>query len=315
MAAPRWVYTLRNAPVRLAVLLVIGLVRIMPAGSALSLGKGLALLTWWCFPRWRRTSLRNLELFYNAGPPADRPSRREMAQIARQAAVNLGYCAVEFIRMSFLPVKQALAMVVEEEGVEHYVRALELGRGVIGLAMHFGNWELSGAYLTHRVRTVHAVGKEQRDDFFTNLVFPWRARYGIKNIYAGDKVNSAILRALKANGILGLLADQNGGRRGTFAPFCSIPASTVAGPAALALKTGAPMLVSVCQRLGPGRLKLIVKPPLDTSCLPSEKDAAVAELLARMNRAYEEVIREDPTNWLWGHKRWKTRPPGEPSLY
>lgn len=307
--------TVRNSPAHLITWIVIGLARILPEHTTYRLGRSLALLTWNCFPRWRRTSQRNLELFYESMPEAQRPTPAEMRAIARQAAVNLGYHTMEFIRMGRLPVAQALQMVVEEQGIEHYFDALKLGRGVIGLAMHYGNWEMSGCYLSQRVKPVHAVGKEQRDDFFTRIVFPWRTKYGVRNIYAGDKVNSAILRALKDNHILGLLADQNGGQRGTFAPFCGRLASTVQGPAALALKTGAPILLTLCVRLGPGRLRFVVKPPLDVSNLPEDKQQALLELMARMNATYEAVIREDPTQWLWGHKRWKTRPPGEPGLY
>lgn len=291
--------------------------RLLPERAALGLGKMLALLTWWLFPRWRRTSLRNLDLFYQNTPASKQPSLAEKRLIARQAAINLGYYVMEFIRMGQLPTERALAMVVEEEGVEYYTDAFKLGRGVIGLAMHYGNWEISGAYCAHRIRptSLHVVGKEQRDDFFTRIAFPWRAKYGIHNIYAGDKVNSAILRALKENMILGLLADQNGGQRGAFAPFCGISASTVKGPAALALKTGAPIMLSICKRLSPGRFRFIVKPPLDMEGLPANREEAVVEVLTRINAVYEEVLRDEPSQWLWGHKRWKTRPPGEPSLY
>jgi Kdo2-lipid IVA lauroyltransferase/acyltransferase len=315
VSVPRWLITLRNAPAHAATMLVIGLVRLLPEQRALGMGRALALLVWWLFPRWRSTSQRNLELFYAPMPAQDRPSVSAMRSIGRQAAINLGYHVIEFIRMGCLPVEQALQMVVEEEGVDYYHAALEQGKGAIGLAMHYGNWEMSGAYTTYRVKPVYAVGKEQRDDFFTRIVFPWRSHFGIRNIYAGDKVNSAILRALKENTVLGLLADQNGGQRGTFAPFCGIPASTVQGPAALALKTGAPILLTYCQRISPGRLRYIVKPPLDMTNLPNNREAAIMEVLSRMNAAYEAAIKEDPTQWLWGHKRWKTRPPGEPLLY
>lgn len=294
-----------------------GLSRLLPERAALGLGKALALATWWLFPRWRRTSLRNLELFYQHAPAGQRPTLAAQRQIARQAAINLGYHVMEFIRMGQLQNAKALAMVVEEEGVKYYTDALQQGRGVIGLAMHYGNWEMCGAYCAQRIRpsALFVVGKEQRDDFFTRIAFPWRAKYGIHNIYAGDKVNSAILRALKENAMLGLLADQNGGQRGAFAPFCGIVASTVRGPAALALKTGAPIILSICKRLSPGRFRFIVLPPLDLSGLPEDREQAIAVVLARMNQLYEAVLREDPSQWLWGHKRWKTRPPGEPLLY
>ena len=301
---------MRNAPLRGFTRLLIWLVQLLPRQSALALGGNLARLVWILMPRWRATSVRNLELFYK-----DELTAQQRIDIGRQAAINLGYHVVEFIQMGHLPVESTLGMVVESEGEEHLHRALAAGHGAIGLALHYGNWEMCGAYLSMKVHPVSAVGKEQRDDFFTQLAFPWRARYGIRNIMAGDKVSSAIVRALKANSVLGLLADQNGGRSGTFAPFCGIEASTVAGPAALALKFGSPLLIVYCKRLAPGRFKFVIEAPLDVSGLPSDRDMAIRELLTRVNAAYERVIRRDPSQWLWGHKRWKTRPPGERPLY
>jgi KDO2-lipid IV(A) lauroyltransferase len=310
MKMPQWYYSLRNAPLRGVALLIIGLVRLLPGRAAYAMGRALGAMVWVLHLRWRRNTRRNLQLFMG-----DEYREIDAARIGKAAAVNLAYHIIEFIRMGHLPVDEALDMVVETEGLEHYERALEAGKGIIGLAMHYGNWELSGAYINCRVRTLYAVGKEQRDPFFTKIAFPWRAKFGIKNIYAGKKANSAILRALGNNAVLGLLADQNGGKNGTFAPFAGHLASTVAGPAALALKTGAPLIVTFCRRIKPGQHRLIIKEPVDMSGLPADKQAATVEVLSRINAAYEAVIREDPNQWLWGHRRWKTRPPGEESLY
>jgi KDO2-lipid IV(A) lauroyltransferase len=310
VARLRWLYALRNLPLRLFAYILIGLVRVLPERGAYAFGGGLGRLIWTLFPRWRGTAMRNLELLFG-----DELSAAQRAAIGRESASHIGWYVAEFIRMGYVPVEQGLAMVTEVDGAEHLHRALEDGHGVIGLAMHYGNWDLSGAYLTSRIRQLYAVGKPQQDEFFTRIAFPWRARYGIRNIMSGNRLNSAILRALKENCVLGLLADQNGGTTGIFAPFAGKLASTVPGPAALALKTGAPLLVIYTYRLAPGRHKLVIKPPLDTSGLPPGKDEAMVELLGRINAAYVEVIRTDPAQWLLGHKRWKTRPSGEAWLY
>jgi Kdo2-lipid IVA lauroyltransferase/acyltransferase len=307
---PQWVYNLRNLPSHLLIKVLILLVRVLPAPAAYAMGRGLTLFAWHTMPRWRHTATRNLELMFG-----ERYSPEQRLAIGRESAISLGYYSIELIQMGIHPKEDGLAMVVEAEGLEHYHAALEQGRGVIGLAMHCGNWDLSGAYLHNNVRTLYAVGKEQRDDFFTKLLFPWRAKYGMHNIFSGKHGSSAILRALKSNCILGLLADQNGGSTGTFAPLAGRLASTVPGPAALALKTGAALIVTYTRRLGPGRHRFVAKAPLDVSGLPEDKQAAQVELLGRINQAYWDVLAEDPTQWLWGHKRFKTRPPGEPWLY
>ena len=328
---------LRNKVIHGFTYCIIGLVRILPEHSAYAMGAGLAMLAWTLIPSWRRTAVRNLEIFYALYPAGRADKWRRMiknpdgseepatqarlSEIARQSARNLGYHVIEFIRMGLQPREASLAMVVEADGSEHYDRAVERGQGAIAMSMHYGNWEVAGAHLAS-ITMLYAVGKEQRDDFFTRLAFPWREKFGIQNIYAGNKVNSAVLRTLKNNCTLGLIADQNGGRAGHFIPFAGVLASTVHGPAVLAMRTGAPLLLTHCRRISPGRFKFIVKPPLSLEGVPGYDSAAgtftpesTAEVLRRMNNAYEEVIREDPTQWLWGHKRWKTRPQGESTLY
>jgi Kdo2-lipid IVA lauroyltransferase/acyltransferase len=308
--------------VRAFALLLIGLFRIMPERAVYAVAIVLGRIAWFAFPRWWRVSLRNIRQFYQCGPLGQPEARRQRVLLARQSVVHLAQFAAEFIRLGVLPQETALRMVVETEGLEHYAAALQLGRGVIGLAMHLGNWELSGAYLNWHGIPLRAVGKPQRDDFFTRLAFPWRERYGMQVISSGEKLNSAVLRALKDNCVLGLLADQNGGQTGVFAPFAGTMVSNVSGPAVLALKYGAPLLVTYCVRLAPGRLKLVVHPPLDVSSMPGHDPASgkytpesVVELLTRINAAYEAVIRQHPEQWLWIHTRYKTRPPGEPRFY
>jgi Kdo2-lipid IVA lauroyltransferase/acyltransferase len=305
----------RNIPLHWCASLLVWLARLLPEQRALGLGRALGLLGWWLFWPWRKTALRNIELFYLHTPEHERPGRREMRRIGREAAISLGYYVIEFIRLGNLPLEQSLAMVVETEGLEYAQAALERGSGLIVLGMHYGSWDVSGAYISNKIKTLHATSKPQRDSFFTRLISPWRERSNVQLINPLDKFNSVTLRVLRDNGVLGLVADINGGKNGIFAPFCGIPASNVAGPAALAMKTGAPMMVIVCRRIGPGRLRMIVKPPVDMTGLPADRHAAQLELTTRVNAAYEACIREDPTQWLWGHRRWKTRPPGEPSLY
>lgn len=310
VAKPQWFYVLRNLPLRVLANTLIWLVRILPERAAYGLGAGLAGLLWWLLPRWRQTAVRNLELVF--GEDYD---PLERLRIGHQAARHLGWYAIEFIRMGHVPVERTLAMISEVEGVGHVRSALEQGRGAMCLSMHYGNWDLCGAYLTQSIRTLHAVGKPQRDEFFSRLAFPWRAHLGIVNIMSGTRMNSAILRVLKDNNVLGLVADQNGGSTGVFAPFAGIPASTVPGPAALALKFGCPLVVCYTRRLAPGKHRWVAKPALDMAGLPADHDEAMVEVLTRINNAYVEVIREDPSQWLLGHKRFKTRPAGEPWLY
>lgn len=310
VAYPNWIYQVRNAPLHGFTRLIIWLVRVLPTSAGYAMGKNLAAVAWVVIPNWRKTASRNMEIMFG-----DKYTQKERLVIGRKAAINLGYHVIEFIRQGFLPIEEALEMVVESEGVENFHQALKPGRGVVTLSMHYGNWEICAAYINQRVHQLNAVGKEQRDNFFTNIAFPWRAKFGVKNIMSGNKANSAIIRALRDNCLLGLVADQNGGKSGVFVDFAGTLASTVPGPAALALKFNAPIVITYCRRIAPGQLKFYALPALELDNLPEGRKAAQLEVLRRINRAYEQIITEDPTQWLWGHKRWKTRPPGEPWLY
>ena len=285
----------------------IALARVFPPSVMIPIARGLASLAWVFYPRIKKIALRNLELAYG-----DSLSIRERKRIAKQSAMNVAMTALEFIYFMHWTPERVKATVVETEGWDLLIGALKQNKGVIGLAMHFGNWELSGAYLTLSGVCVAAVGKRQRDDFFTKLAFPTRTKLGIENIQKGSQT-SLILRALRQNKVLGLLADQNGGMDGAFVPFFGLPASTVRGPAALHLRLGAPMLLIVAKRIKPFRFRQIVR---EVKCDVAKDDPEAEEkVLAAMNAAYEQVIREDPTQWLWIHTRWRTRPPGDPPLY
>ncbi len=313
---------LRNSLIHGFTYLILALVRVLPEQAAYGMGRFLSLVAWWTMPNWRRNCDKNMRLFFRNDPLGQPESAPERRRIARKAAINLGYTVIEFMRLGLLDKERGLAMVVEDQGSEvmraTMQEAQRRGSGVIALSMHYGNWEAIGAFISSNIGTLYAVGKQQSDDFFTNLAFPWRSKYGIKNIYSGPKASAGILRSLREGSILGLLADQNGGRAGTFAPFAGIISSTPAGPGALALRTGSPMVLCYCHRIAPGKLIFKAKMALeisDMNGLPEDKDAALVEVLTRMNLVLEQVIREDPSQWLWGPKRWKTRPPGEPSLY
>ncbi|MCC7477646.1 lysophospholipid acyltransferase family protein [bacterium] len=313
---------IRNSLIHGLTYLLLALVRILPEQAAYGIGRNLALLAWWTMPNWRRNCDKNMRLFFRNDPLGQPEAAAQRRDFARRAAINLGYTVIEFMRLGLLEKEKGLAMIVEDDGSTVMREAMEearrRGTGVIALSMHYGNWEAIGAFISSNIGTLYAVGKQQSDDFFTNLAFPWRSKYGIKNIYSGPKANAGILRALAEGSILGLLADQNGGRAGTFAPFAGIMSSTPAGPGALALRTGCPLVLCYCDRIGPGRLRFKARLAFEineAAGLPEDKDAALVEVLTRMNRVLEQVIRDDPSQWLWGPKRWKTRPPGEPSLY
>ncbi len=314
-------YAIRNAFLRGLAVFSIFLVRIFPPSWAFGFARGMANLAAAVQPHLLKDAEKNLEIAFG-----EKLNVSERKALSKKSLVNLAYTTVEFMLMGKRNNKQVLDMCAEERGggIARLEKHLEKGKGVIGLGMHLGNWEFSGAYISLKGLAMYAVGKPQRDDFFTNLAFPWRERHGIINISKGGKLDMGIVRALRKNGVLGLISDQNGGKDGVFAPFFGVESSNVAGPAALHLKFRSPLVPIVAWRVLPGKLVFEVLPEIDTSDILADMDAEtpemtgeerVREICARVNKAYEELIRRHPEQWLWIHRRFKTRPAGEAALY
>ncbi|OPX22703.1 MAG: hypothetical protein B1H03_03715 [Planctomycetales bacterium 4484_113] len=305
----RFFLALRNALLRGLTALWMALTRLLPPAVMVPPTLAVARLVWWFYPRLRRIALTNLELCFGDELPL-----RERYRIARRSLEHLALTALEFMCFAHWPHEKVRSLALKVTGWDHFEEALTQGKGVMVLGMHFGNWEFSGAFIPLSGVGLAAVGKEQVDDYFSALAFAIREKMQIENIPRAHRFSSSIVRALRQNKVLGLLADQNGGQDGCFVPFFGIPASTVRGPAALALKFGTPMMVVVARRLAPFAFEFIVKPPLKLE-LPDDSEAAEEAILTAMNAAYEAVIREEPEQWLWIHQRFKTRPQGEESLY
>jgi Kdo2-lipid IVA lauroyltransferase/acyltransferase len=314
-------YRIRGVFLRTFALFSIAFIRILPIACALALVRGIARIFPLIQPYQMRGARRSVKLALKI------ESQKEIERIVRESLLHLGYTVVEFIKMGYSTSDYVKSMCVEERGggVEKVRSYLERGKGLIGLGMHLGNWEMSGAYIAVNGITIYAVGKPQRDDFFSKLAFPWRERHGIINIYkASGKIDMKIVRALKSNSVLALISDQNGGHDGVFAPMFGIESSTIEGSAALHLKFHSPLVPVVAWRIAPGKLVLEVFDEIDTADILLDQNSPTPrwtheerarEVLTRINAAYERIIREHPEQWLWIHRRFKTRPEGEPDRY
>jgi len=231
-------------------------------------------------------------------------SASERARILREHYRELGRVAAEYPRLAELARAPDGRVVAEVRGGEHLERALEGGRGAILLSGHFGNFELLGARLA-RMNPVDFVVRAMANPGVEALLARQRAAAGVGLIPVERGARRA-LEALRANRWVALLMDQDAGRDGVFVPFLGRPASTVAGPARLALATRAPIVAGFVHRLADGRHVLEIDPP------PELEDArapgAVERLTACLAGRLERRVRERPEHWLWLHRRWKTRP-------
>lgn len=255
-----------------------------------------------CLPRLRRTALRNLEL---ALPELPEQERRRIADGVFHSIARLLVAFARFPRLD----RENISGWIRYEGFEHFERARQRGRGVLFATAHLGNWELSAFAHALLTAPMHVVVRPLDNRLLDGLVERRRALAGNRIIEKRDFARS-ILKALAANEAVGILADQNTSpEQGVFVNFFGIPACSNSSLARLAAHTGAAVIPGFALwEEAEQRYVLRFYPPVEIQGDP------VADT-QRIQRAIEEVVRQYPDQWLWIHKRWKTRPPGEPSLY
>lgn len=201
-------------------------------------------------------------------------------------------------------------LIKETPDHESLSAALAHGQGAILITPHLGSWELAGLYYSSRypMTILYRPSRVGLD----GLICAGRSRLGAQLVSTDQRGVRALLQALKRNTLLGVLPDQDPGQgRGLFAPFFSLPANTITLVARLAIHTGAPVFLTYAERLSQGKgFKIHVQR------LPNlTAGESLESVVAAMNAAIEHTIRRLPEQYLWGYKRFKTRPPGMPKVY
>jgi KDO2-lipid IV(A) lauroyltransferase len=189
--------------------------------------------------------------------------------------------------------------------------ALAEGKGVILVTGHYGNWEIAAATVASRGIPIGAIVRRQGNRLVDARLNELRRRLGVETIYQSE-APSRVPRLLRRNGVVGIVGDQDARRSGVFVPFFGRPASTHRGPAVFALKLGAAVFSCVARRRpGEGVTYDVMGervPVVRTGDLEADTHALTADLAARL----EAQVRVAPEQYFWFHRRWKTRPPGEP---
>jgi len=298
----------RNRLEFIPVWLVLKSLSLLPRRAALAIGKAVARLIYHLQSRLRRTGIRNLEMALPEVPEAER------RKILKGVFDNLGCGLGEFSQFPKITPDNISERVIYE-GFDNYARAAAKGKGVLMLTGHIGAWELcafaQGVYghpLSFLVRPLD-------NPLLDGLINSYRSLSGNSTIDKNDSVR-AVLKTLKSGRDVGLLIDINMvADEGVFCEFFGIPACSTTGLAVFALRSESPVV--------PGFLiwdesqkKHVLHFEPEIECVRTgdfREDVKVNT--ARFTHAIEEIVRRYPDQWLWIHKRWRTRPEGEPDLY
>jgi KDO2-lipid IV(A) lauroyltransferase len=280
----------------------------MPRGLARCFANGLSWSIYRSLRRLRRVGRRNLEL----AMPDLGPEERD--RILRGVFRHLGWQLVEFCRMPRYTVENTRNW-IHYEGLEHYQAAKARGKGVLIVTGHLGAWELSSFYHSLMGNPMGMVIRRldnRRLDGFVNGI---RCLYGNRVLHKDDFARG-LLTAMRSGQSVGILMDTNmTPPQGEFVDFFGTQACTASGLARVALKTGAAVLPGfMLWEKSEQRYVLHFGEEL---VFPRSGDAH-ADILAATQlctKTIENWIRRYPDQWLWIHRRWKTRPAGEPGLY
>jgi Kdo2-lipid IVA lauroyltransferase/acyltransferase len=282
--------------------------RLLPRRAALAAGAALGAAAWYLLPRLRRTGLRNLEMAF------PERAQEERERILRNLYRNLGRQLAEFCQMSrYTP--ENTPTVARYEGLEHYLGARDKGAGVLIVTAHLGAWELSSFWHSLMGYPMTMVIRRLDNPRVDRLVNGIRCLHGNRVVHKDDFARG-LLAAMHRGETVGILMDTNmTPPQGVFVPFFGVPACTASGLARVALRTGAAVLPGFMVWEASER-KYVLRFGEEIALTQSGNDERdVVENTARFTAAIEGAIREHPDQWLWVHRRWKTRPEGEPPLY
>jgi len=306
-AAPLSAISLRH---RVEYAAVAGLLRFLgwlPHPLARAACRVLAALCYWLWPRLGRVGNFNLQLAFPEWTPRQR--RRVLFRLFQ----NFGRMLADFAHFPSWT-RNNIEKIIIYDGFENFERARVQGKGVLFLTAHFSNWELSSFAHGLYGHPLNFLVRRMDNPLLDRLINRYRCLSGGRPI---EKTDSArpVLRALENGEAVGILMDQNMlPTEGVFVPFFGKLACTTPGPARIARKTGAAMVFGLTiwdEKMGKYRLRF---EPVEWI----KRDDAEAEILANtanFTRLIEDYARRYPEQWLWVHRRWKTRPAGEEPLY
>jgi Kdo2-lipid IVA lauroyltransferase/acyltransferase len=286
-----------------AVWVLVKLLGALPRRMARGVGAGVGAASYLLLGRLRNTGQRNLELAF----PEKSPAERE--RILRRLYRSLGWLLGEFCQMPKYTGENTRGF-LRYEGLENYLAARDRGKGVLIVTGHLGAWELSSYYHSLMGYPMSIVIRRLDNAKVDQLVNEIRCLHGNRVLHKDDFARG-LLAAMRHGETVGILMDTNmTPPQGVFVPFFGRPACTASGLARVALKTGAVVLPGIMVWEEEEK-KYVLRFGEEIPLVATGDDEADAlENTARFTAVIEDFVRRYPEQWLWVHRRWKTRPDG-----
>ena len=284
----------------------------LPRSASLSLGRVLSRAAFRILGGRLRSGIRSLEIAF----PDMEPSERE--RILRASVENIGRTVVEFAEFEPGCAEGAKAVVEFDFGSDEfqaYRKAKSEGRGVVMTTAHIGNWEVLLSGFALQYEPIYFMARELDNPLIDGMFADRRAKFGNRQFYKSDSAKE-VLKALRVGESVGVLPDVNVlPNEGIFVPFFGVPACTTSGVARLAMKANA-LIFPMFAIWEEARKKYIVHSgnPIEPAN-SGDKESDIVVTTAAFTAEIEQIVRRFPEQWLWIHRRWKTRPPGEKELY
>ena len=287
---------------------VVKSIGLLPRPLARAVGISIGQLTYLLHGKLRRVGMRNLTMAFPQKSP------RQRRKLLRGVFTSLGRQLAEVCLFPrYTP--ENLSGVVIYDGFENLQRASDRGKGVLFLTGHLGGWELSAFAHALHGHPLHFVMRPLDNPYLDRMVRDYRTMHGNIPILKDDPVRD-LLRAMKEGATVGILMDTNMlPPQGIFVDFFGIPACTPSGLARIALRTDAAVVPGFTvwdPVLGKYRLRF---DPAVQLLRTGDDGADIRANTQLFTSVIEDFIRLYPDQWLWVHRRWKTRPPGQPPLY
>lgn len=288
--------------------LILGLARMIPRKLGLKLFRGLGLVLYYLMPERRKIAAINLNIAFGG----------QMSACCRTDVIRASFKNAPSFLFDFLKLPQmsseAFEACIEIEGEEHLRAAFELGRGVMAVSAHFGNFLLLLAALVNSGYPMYAVTRNLKTAWIRRLYVGIMDRFGI-GTFTGRHVAPQILKTLRAGGIVGYVLDRNMLREnGIFVDFFRKKACTPRGLATLAGRNASPIIPIFIISEPSGKHIIRIGEGFIPPALKSLRDQEepITQLYTSL---IEQWIHRYPQQWVWFHSRWKTRPLNEAKVY